>query len=294
MLGDKRIMMVWLKSAGRGCAVFLLSLPLLAHAEKFCLLMAENYYEQLYCELKALGQGKQLPAFYDFQKNNEVTQALLLKRPAEKAGIKLALPQKSEALRGLPSPPLFPSVASGRQDESHSRDTADSNSQLSSPLPHSLAQCIFHPTQVLCGDERFQLVGNLKNNRLREGALAPSNKMNIPVYQGSEADASALGRYLSKAYAQYVEKMLEIGLGGSTFSYAKFVYLYNDVTAKGIDFSGRFETMFGYLKQDKKNLAVSERVSPTSAPMPQQCARLADHLLVCDAGRKNHLFLRQH
>ena len=47
-----------------------------------CFVHAETYYEQIYCEIKEQGKGKALPAFVDFRKNNEVTQALLLKRDA--------------------------------------------------------------------------------------------------------------------------------------------------------------------------------------------------------------------
>ena len=84
--------------------------------------------------------------------------------------------------------------------------------------------------------------------------------------------------------------MLEIGLGGSTFSYAKFVFLFNDVTAKGIDFSQRFETMFRFLKQDKQNIAVSEALPSSVLFSREHCDRLDDNLVVCDGGRKNYLY----
>jgi hypothetical protein len=296
MTDDKRVVALWLNLVSRGVVGFLILLPIYSYAEKFCLLVAENYYEQLYCELKALGQGKQLPDFYDFQKNNEVTQAFLIKRPAAKVGIKLALPRKSDTLNGLPSNHIA-SSRSMRSEGQPSSDPVDafvSSPKIKSSVQRYMDQCLFRSTQILCGDERFQLVGNLNNRNLTEGVLDSSNKMGIPVYSGDRADTAALGRYLSKAYVQYVEKMLEIGLGGSTFSYAKFVYLYHDVTAKGIDFSGRFETMFGYLKRDKKNLAVSERLPVTQVVADKQCDRPVEHLLVCDGGHKNYLYLRQH
>ena len=136
-------------------------------------------------------------------------------------------------------------------------------------------------------------MGNKSNNRLAPGVLSHANKMMIPAYEGDADDSLALGRYLARAYGQYVAKMLEIGLGGSTFSYAKFTYLYHDVTAKGIDFGGRFETMFSYLKQDKQNLAVSEKLPGNLTIDRHQCERMSDDLLVCDAGRKNYLYQRQ-
>ena len=46
------------------------------HADRFCFTYAENYYEQIYCEVQASGQGKDLPGFYDFRRNDEMMQAL--------------------------------------------------------------------------------------------------------------------------------------------------------------------------------------------------------------------------
>jgi len=123
----------------------------------------------------------------------------------------------------------------------------------------------------------YGLVGNLSNKRLSKGVLDGKNKMNIPGYQGKSDDRQALAGYLAKAYGQYILKMLEIGLGGSTFTYNKFVYLYYDVSEKGIDFSQRFETMFGYLKQDKKNLAVSEKLPETVYLKKERCDWLKEN-----------------
>jgi hypothetical protein len=278
----------------------LLLLPIAARAEQFCLLLAENYYEQLYCEVKAQGQGNRLPSLYDFKNNNELTQAFLLKRPAARLGVHVVIPKKPDISKqstyikkGAASSGL--SLTSSSLNKSVPRspsgdENADRQSGMSSD---DLARCLFQSSHIVCGRERFALMGNLKNNKLAEGVLEPGNRMNIPVYQGSEHDSASLDRYLVAAYAQYIEKMLEIGLGGSTFSYGKFVYLYRDVTAKGIDFSGRFETMFGYLKQDKKNLAVSENLPSNPSLDTKHCGRLVDDLLVCDRGQKNYLYRRQ-
>jgi hypothetical protein len=158
----------------------------------------------------------------------------------------------------------------------------------------TLDQCVFKSKDIICAGVRYQLMGNLANKKLAEGVLERSNRMNIPVYLGEPGDKAALGHYLSQAYGQYVEKMLEIGLGGSTFSYAKFVYLYQDVTDKNIDFSGRFETMFGYLKQDKQQLAVSEKLPNNVHISKEYCGWSGDKTVVCDGGQKNYLYRRQH
>ena len=269
-----------------GC--LLLLVPVSGYSGEFCLLMAENYYEQLYCEVKAQGKGKRLPSFYDFQKNNEVTQAFLLKRPAAKLGIDVAQPKRTTKLERTPNskqPNHLYSYANTVQKakpiEGISRD-------------NTLDQCVFKSREILCAGVRYQLMGNLANKKLVQGVLEHSNRMNIPVYVGEPGDQAALGRYLSQAYGQYVEKMLEIGLGGSTFSYAKFVYLYQDVTDKDIDFSGRFETMFGYLKQDKQQLAVSEKLPNNVHISKEYCGWSGDKTVVCDGGQKNYLYRRQH
>src|SRR6478735_9538922 len=64
------------------------------YADQFCFALAETYYEQVYCQLQAKAQTKGLPAFNQFQKNTESVQASLLKRPAERNGIKLLLPTR--------------------------------------------------------------------------------------------------------------------------------------------------------------------------------------------------------
>ena len=252
----------------------LLMTPLSVNAEKFCLLLAENYYEQLYCEIKAAGEGSRLPSFGDFRLNPEMTQALLLKRPAAKLGVDVSLPRKQPVRKKAIAKPLLATPDTG--------------------VGQGVGQCQFQPLTIQCGPDHFYLVGNQSNNKLVEGALDAASRMNIPVYRGSLGDAEGLGLYLSRAYRQYIEKMLEIGLGGSTFSYAKFVFLFHDVTEKGIDFSQRFETMFRYLKQDKQRLSVNENLPQRVQLRQEHCDRLGDQWVVCDAGRKNYLYSRRH
>lgn len=266
---------------------------MLGNAGEFCLLFAENYYEQLYCEVKAQGEGGRLPSFYEFQKNNETTQALLLKRPAAKLGVQLALPKRVQPKTKPFSEPdtSFHAVMGNGGGSYHLNADEQKHEKFG---PYKLNKCLFEATHIVCRGERYQLIANQANTKLSRGALAGDNRMAIPVYQGLVDDREALGRYLSKAYQQYIQKMLEIGLGGSTFSYAKFVFLFHDVATKGIDFSQRFETMFGFLKQDKQHLAVNEQLAKNVQLIKTQCDWLAETLLVCDAGRKNYIYQRQH
>ena len=273
----------------KGLVCLLLLVPTSGYSGGFCLLMAENYYEQLYCEIKAQGKGKRLPSFYDFQKNNEVTQAFLLKRPGAKLGIdvvQLKRTSKSEQPNRSyfhPQAKELPSIAVA----AHTLQTAAPVEGIS--RENTLGQCVFKSREIFCAGVRYQLMGNLANKKLVQGVLEHSNRMNIPVYVGEPSDQVALERYLSHAYGQYIEKMLEIGLGGSTFSYAKFVYLYKDVTDKNINFSGRFETMYRYLKKDKRRMAVPSKSQAPTQLQSQDCYPLKK-LLVCSFDGANWLF----
>jgi hypothetical protein len=258
----------------------LLMSPLTVNAGGFCLLLAESHYEQLYCEIKAMGQGRRLPSFLDFRRNNELTQAMLLKRPAAKVGVEVVLPKREVAASRDVVPKITQVQAMRINREVDGGDYRGGE----------LRQCLFFAKNIQCGGVSYYLVGNQANSKLVQGALASTNKMEIPDYMGLLSDQRALSQYLTRAYRQYIGKMLEIGLGGSTFSYARFDFLFHDVTAKGIGFSQRFETMFRFLKQDKQNIAVSETL-PSSARLAQErCGRLGDDLIVCDDGRKNYLY----
>lgn len=249
--------------------ILLLS-PVPAVADRFCWLLAETYYEQLYCEVQAAGQGADLPSLLDFRRNNDKIKALLLRRPAARAGIDVAVPADTRL--------LVPEVVEAAEPRK---------------VDSGLDGCQLDHLWLICEGARYLLVSNLGNSRLADGVLKPSNKMRIPVFRGTMDDRAARIDYLTEAYQQYLEKMMEIGLGGSTFSYAKFVYLFDDVVAKGVNFAQRFETMFAFLKEDKQRLAVNESQPDSPALQPGQCDRFGRQLVVCNNARKNYLFRRQ-
>ncbi|TNF08837.1 MAG: hypothetical protein EP323_00985, partial [Gammaproteobacteria bacterium] len=154
----KQVLWLWLAGA---------SLPGLG--DETCLLLAETYYEQIYCELKALGQGNKLPAFYDFRRNDELTQALLLKRPTAKLGIELAMPVRTKAsVAVLPKSPA----------------------QSGSSSPDSV--CRLDGPSLYCGDSHYRLVGNKGNGKLREGVLGSGNRMEIPVQRNALTEQKKL------------------------------------------------------------------------------------------------------
>lgn len=84
--------------------ILLLLLGSGAKADNFCFAVAETYYEQVYCQLQAKAQVKNLPLFHQFKKNNEHVQYSLLKRPAERNAIKLPSPVKKTAEASLVIP----------------------------------------------------------------------------------------------------------------------------------------------------------------------------------------------
>lgn len=242
------------------------SLAALAQADAFCFAQAQSYYEQIYCEVKAEGKGARLPRFHEFKNNDQLTQALLLKRPARNAGVDLAMPQPARENSAVFSRQALPSVA-------------------------ALAGCEHRETQITCGKDQFKLVGNKNNKHLQPGALDVNNALDLPLFEGVMTDSNAVNRYLTAAYPHYINKMLMIGLGGATMSYGKFEYLFADLYQKGVNFNDRFETMYRFLKKDKQAIGVNESVSADRQMTIEDCGPLAYNLIACVRDGRNYLYL---
>ncbi len=264
-------------------------------ADQFCFALAATYYEQVYCQLQAKAQTKGLPPFNQFKKNNEVVQASLLKRPAERNGIKLPAPTRKAQTPVLTPTSIMPVPVSPVVNKPQVSVTEtvgpESLAELTRTeldgVKHS-AECNLADNQIRCGNHLFKLVGNKANHRLVSGSLSPDNKMNLPGYQGG-----VLSQYLAQAYAQYINKMCDIGLCGVTMTYGKFAYLYQDLQSKGLDFSQRFEIMYGFLKKDKANMGVSESSNVPQGISLQHCAMLSAQRYVCDYQGRNYIFEMQ-
>ena len=280
----------------------LLGMALLAgqsSAQSFCFASASSYYEQVYCELQARGEAKTLPPFYQFKRNDATTQALFLKRPAARIGIDLPMPKpatkKMTAKAAAQQERKLP--ASVAQKTQPATSPAASPSPAVSPLIASKtltsSACQLNGDAMRCGDQQFTLIGNRRNQRLAQGVLEAENKMALPIYRGSTSDQAAIDAYLVRAYRQYIEKMHEIGLGGVTMTYGKFYFLFFDLQEKGLDFSQRFETMYGFLKKDKATMGVSETLTPDSQLKAEDCDPLARHMWVCSRAGRNYLYLAE-
>lgn len=276
-----------------------------AQSRQFCFAFAETYYEQVYCQLQAKAQTKGLPAFHQFRKNTEDVQFSLLKRPAARNAIKLPAPAKRIELQTqqtTASPP--PVISSGTavtktrvlsETAAISETTAFNEPALTrvgkpsrSVKVKSEGICQLRGKDLQCGAQRFSLLGNKANHRLAKNALLPDNKMSLPAYQGGD-----MHEYLSSAYQRYIAKMCEIGLGSVTMTYGKFAYLYQDINSKGLNFTQRFETMYGFLKKDKASMGISESISVPPGLVAGECSPLGEAYYVCEQQGRNFIFVRQ-
>ena len=69
--------------------------------------------------------------------------------------------------------------------------------------------------------------------------------------------------------------------------------MFFDLQEKGLDFSQRFETMYGFLKKDKATMGVSETLTPDSQLETKDCDPLAEHMWVCSRSGRNYLYLAE-
>ncbi len=300
-----------------------------ARADLLCFSLAENYYEQVYCELQALGKSQGLPAWRDFRNNDEVTQALLLQRPARRAGIIIQPPRSGARAPGESSPtvaagqrPISPQQASqqdsqlgsqqdSQQDPQQARQqppqaplltappnpaasngtSAELGNRIDARLDHGLHGCSWQAAQIVCGGEVFHFAANRRNDALAAAALSEANSMDLPAFSGNIEDASEVQRYLEAAFVRYVHKMIEIGLAESTLSFAKFQYIFYDISARGVSFSRRFDTMYKYLKRDKARLQVAISQGPGASLTLAACQRRGATLVSCVVANKHYVYV---
>lgn len=153
--------------------------------------------------------------------------------------------------------------------------------------------CALRGVQIDCGSTYYQLLVNRPKHALAETALTQSNRLELPPFGGDIRDESAVRAYLNTAYEAYIHKMIDLGLAGSTMSFTTFYYSFKDQTERNVDFAGRFEAMFEFLKADRQRLAVS---TATPSELPQslgQCATLTQEIIVCDNHKKNWVYVRR-
>ena len=271
--------------------IFSLS-PLYALAtviDKHCLSQASSDLERIYCEVLSRGEGGGLPRFEDFKQNDVLVQSLLLKRPAAK--LKIKLPKQTKSKRNTHRKPI--SIAKIKPTIKPKVALVESSDavSLTTSTKIDLARCRFTPSKIICGTNLFIMKTNEPNINLSPGVLDKNNKLDLPVYMGNKEDDLALQYYLLDAYTAYLSKMLDIGMGASTMSYTRFFHTYHDLQSKNVSFTERFETMYGFLKKDKKTMSISAVLSDKRPSDINQCDDINEQIIACDSGGFNWIYV---
>ena len=271
--------------------------PCLSLAESDCYSLAKTAMELTYCKIAATPEASNLPSFSDFRRNTSQVQAMVLKAPARRLGIELpnsGATRKTETAASNPKTPSSSSTPVKSEPKKKTQAPTKTNAVVTASKPKAspgnLAGCQLQGRVIHCGGRNYQLVDNRQNRDLASGVLGPDNNLLLPSFQGSVNDQTALNNYLADSYELYVNKMLLIGLGGSTMTYTKFHYTFMELREKGEDFAGRVRDMYNYLKQDKAGMVVKARYDQELPGGIDWCQALNSNLIVCDDGKKNWVY----
>ncbi|TGN38954.1 hypothetical protein [Marinobacter confluentis] len=239
--------------------------------------------ERLYCQVIEEGGGAGLPSPTDFRRNDPSVQALLLRRPAQRLG--LEVPEVS----GTSTQPQQQQAAP--EPASSERNDPDRDSQPEPQPRGRLADCRLENQRITCPHGRFDLAANLPNSQLKEGVLAPENRLGLSSFQGNRNNEETVRQYLSDAYDQYIPKMVDLGLGANTMSFTAFHNAFHTLEDAGVDFARRMEQTFTLLKQDKKTLGVKARYHDELPRDLSLCTVINADIIVCDNVGTNWVFV---
>lgn len=264
-----------------------------ASADDACLVSARSDLERVYCEVIERGGGAGLPSELDFKRNDPQVQALLLKRPATRLGLKVPAPGSGS--RPAPAKSAVkttaPSVENSPENRADSSGGQQPASTTNSVAERSLAKCQLQGEALLCPGRRFELATNQNNRELLPGVLEDSNTLSLPSFEGDRNDDEAVRRYLSDAYDIYIPKMLAIGLGATTMSFTAFHNAFHSIEDGGVDFAERLEQTYQLLKQDKKTMAVKARYHDELPDSINLCTEISRDIVVCDNVGKNWIYV---
>lgn len=264
-----------------------------------CLSQSRSELEEAYCKIQAKRPNGNLPPFNDFQNNPPNMQYLLLKGPARKLNIQLSKParpkppqttaeieikdiQGQEKLVEKLTPIIRRHIASPNMPKVQDTQPHDS--------PQKIQHCKLDNLWIHCNDIHYELVTNKKNVELEKNALSESNKMQIRDRNSEAFSGISTIKYLSETYPIYIHKMLSIGLGAGTMSFTKYASIYEASEKNQHNFSERMETMFGFLKTDKRGNAIKSRYDTLLPKDIKWCMLLDDTLIVCDNVNKNWVY----
>lgn len=265
---------------------FVLVLACYCGPARSCTEQAKTALEQVLCQIKTKDPNSTLPSLKEFRRNPALTQSLLLKRPAERLGIELpelepSTTRQRSSRRSEPSPRAPQQVDIMRPEKS---------APASEPKPRALS-CRLKGELYICGADIYRLQRNVANTRLPENALTQT-QIKLPAAQ-TRSNSQLRDHYIVNAYRAYIEAMLAIGLAEVTLSFTKFNHLYDDAQQRQIDFSERLETMFEYLKKDKRTMAAGGRAKGHLPQNAAQCERLSSRLVVCDDVVNNWIYAKK-
>lgn len=283
-----------------------------AQTQQECLTQARSPLEESYCKIRAVNPSAPLPSLQELRKNPEKTQRLLLRRPAQQAGISLP-PETSSKPRLLEKTRSEPAVQSSQKAEEDKKvKTGRAKAVPASPsgwaqfaqpvqresLPDSFApshagDCQFKGSQLQCGREVYELVGNVSNSRLKADALDPNQTVVFAEYTDALDDEHAVMVHLADAYRHYIESMLEIGLGAATLSFTKFYHAFYESHSNGSAFGKRMTAMFEFLKKDKASMGVQAHYNDALPEDFSQCMSISEMLYVCDNVQQNWIYRKK-
>ena len=281
-----------------------------------------DLYEATYCEIIAKGRPHKMPSLGEFRRNDDVIQRLFLKRAIR--GLKITLPA-SKTEKGQHSsvrasttrtPPavVIQKKTSQLHKNSSARLNTKKNHQRSSERANPVAivsslkdssskvvdvfdlvdRCRLKGRRITCkGDTIFELVENRASRHIEAQEFAESNKLSLPIFSGDIKDTPVVKRYLQKAFRYYLDKMIAVGLGGSTITFNKFEYIFYDAKKRNFDFVTRFEMMFDFLKEEKKNSGGVKAELLEENLAIDHCGQLDKEIIICSVTARNRVYLKR-
>lgn len=251
--------------------------------------------ERVYCEVQDRGAGQGLPSIFEFRKNPPQTQALLLKKPAQRLGLEIPTPGRPKTTARPDTPTVATEPVPPQQIDAISPQNKAVREQRESISMETggVANCELDNESIVCKGERYILQTNLQNRQLDADALTEKNQLSLPSKTAPEYRDESVQRYLSSIYPYYLKKMLRIGLGDATMSFTKFAATYEDITGRGDSFTQRFAKMYELLKTERKSNSVKARYNNSFPASIAQCMRASQDILVCDDIRQNWIYRKE-
>ncbi|WNO10325.1 hypothetical protein [Teredinibacter sp. KSP-S5-2] len=247
------------------CTILSLMFAATISSANECNFTPQTELETLYCQVSQTHPKPNLVNIYEFRKNPPKVQKLILKPHLKKMGLELP-------------------------KDSSDKANAKTNTQTDQPIQdNQLSNCSLTGNTIRCNRNTYTLLTNKNNNELSQLALSQSNRLDLPEKKSPIYTGKSDQEYLSSIYPYYLEKMIGIGLAEVTMTFTKFVATYKTIVAEKKSFSTRFETMYEFLKKDKKHNRIERNTRPVTVTI-EQCYFAGRKLIVCDDVNHNWLF----